>query len=310
MKSLLRNTVSVILVALMTFCADLLDETEIIFPEIGALCIGLWVIDKPVWKIRRWQIPMLFTLAATIGVLLVRFVPLSLPMRLEIGFAIIALLLMGLNASMTPAISACMLPVLMGTESWIYPLTVLILTTLLTVGQWLMERFHLRHVQHREPSFSVPPSYLDISLRWLALMLILLPIMLVTTRYGWQYAMVPPLIVTLVEFSNSASGFRDRPFQIWFTLIACALLGALAEGLLHHTWGLPHSLTAILTSAVILLFFHFSHYYFAPAFAIALVPMIIPFHVVPLYPLYVTFGSAYFILMAKICFSRRMKFWS
>lgn len=49
------------MVILMVGLAEWAGEKEIIFPEMAALTIGMWVIDKRVWKVRRWQIIWMMT---------------------------------------------------------------------------------------------------------------------------------------------------------------------------------------------------------------------------------------------------------
>ena len=46
----------------MVGLAEWTDEKEILFPEMTALIIGLLIIDKRVWNVKRWQIILLMTL--------------------------------------------------------------------------------------------------------------------------------------------------------------------------------------------------------------------------------------------------------
>jgi len=48
----------------MTGVAEILHEKEIIFPEIAALIIGMWIVDKRVWHIEAGQMLSLMTLGA------------------------------------------------------------------------------------------------------------------------------------------------------------------------------------------------------------------------------------------------------
>ena len=48
-----RYVFSVFMVMLMVGIAEWTGEKEIIFPEMAALAVGLWVIDKRVWKVGR-----------------------------------------------------------------------------------------------------------------------------------------------------------------------------------------------------------------------------------------------------------------
>lgn len=56
-----RYVFSVFMVMLMVGIAEWTGEKEIIFPEMAALAVGLWVIDKRVWKVGRWQLIGLMT---------------------------------------------------------------------------------------------------------------------------------------------------------------------------------------------------------------------------------------------------------
>lgn len=47
-----RYACSLIMILLMTGVAEILQEKEIIFPEIAALTIGMWIVDKRVWRIK------------------------------------------------------------------------------------------------------------------------------------------------------------------------------------------------------------------------------------------------------------------
>lgn len=68
-----RYVFSVFMVMLMVGIAEWTGEKEIIFPEMAALAVGLWVIDKRVWKVGRWQLIGLMTAGAVAGVCIVRY---------------------------------------------------------------------------------------------------------------------------------------------------------------------------------------------------------------------------------------------
>ena len=57
-----RYACSLIMILLMTGVAEILHEKEIIFPEIAALIIGMWIVDKRVWHIEAGQMLSLMTL--------------------------------------------------------------------------------------------------------------------------------------------------------------------------------------------------------------------------------------------------------
>lgn len=126
------------MILLMIGVAELLHEKEIIFPEMAALTIGMWIVDKRVWKIKQWQMLLLMTLGACAGVLIVLCSPLPLVLNVAMAFLFAAVCLLFARASLFPLISACVLPVLLHTESWVYPLAVFVMTlALIAVQRWM-----------------------------------------------------------------------------------------------------------------------------------------------------------------------------
>ena len=110
---------------------------------------------------------------------------------------------------------------------------------------------------------------------------------------------MPPLVVTMIEFSNRRSGFRERPWTIWALIIAAAGLGTLTCLLLHHRWGLPLALGTFVTVSLMLLLFH-RFKPFAPALAIAIVPALLPCEALPWFPLLAVLGGGWFILAGML----------
>ena len=89
-----------------------------------ALIIGLLIIDKRVWNVKRWQIILLMTLGAAVGICIVRYSPLPYVVNLCAAFAFAGASLLISRATLIPLISACVLPVLLHTESIVYPIAV------------------------------------------------------------------------------------------------------------------------------------------------------------------------------------------
>ena len=61
------------------------------------------------------------SIGAIVGVCIVRYSPFPLIVNLCISFAFSAICLQVSRTTLIPQISACMLPILLGTESWVYP---------------------------------------------------------------------------------------------------------------------------------------------------------------------------------------------
>ncbi len=82
MKQFIKNTIpyisTLLLVGLMVGIAELLNEREIISPEITALAVGYMVAQRRSWKVNGKRMLLLITICATVGVLIVRYSGLAL----------------------------------------------------------------------------------------------------------------------------------------------------------------------------------------------------------------------------------------
>lgn len=109
-RKLTRYLISLVMILMMVGLAEWTNEKEILFPEMTALIIGLLIIDKRVWNVKRWQIILLMTLGAAVGICIVRYSPLPYVVNLCAAFAFAGASLLISRATLIPLISACVLP--------------------------------------------------------------------------------------------------------------------------------------------------------------------------------------------------------
>ncbi len=289
-SSIKRNLSVALFLTLMVVVADVSGQSEVIFPEAAALCVGLWLMPKAVWNVRGWQIPLYLTAAATIGLALNLLLPAGFEVRFALAFVIVMGLLRLVRCNMYPTVSAAMLPVLVGTTSWLYPACVLVISALLALGRsWLRQEER--------------PEYHPFGGGQLVLLTVAVCLPLVVTHCApiptIRFLAVPPLVVTMIEFANRRSGFRERPWTIWGLIVAAATLGTLTGLLFHHRWGLPMAVGTFVTVPLMLLLFkRFKP--FAPALAIAIVPALLPCEALPWFPLLAALGGGWFILAGML----------
>lgn len=302
----IRYISSLLMILLMIGAAECLGEKEIIFPEMAALTIGLWIIDKQVWKVRRRQIILLMTLGAFAGVCIVRYSPLPFLINLCLAFAFTAVCLSVSRTTLIPQISACMLPVLLHTETWVYPVSVCLLSVVAVTGQRIMERKGIRH-----PAIHTAANrnWKRDARRWFLLLcfVFLIGALAVYTRNN--YLIIPPLIVTFAEFVHSKAGFRTRPVQVFLFLVTASVLGTVAEIAGHYYLRLPQSIVALFIGACLFGLFEWTGKFFAPAGALALIPLIVPREGLAWLPLQAAAGAALFITIAMVVFQQCYK-WS
>ena len=254
-RKLTRYLISLVMILMMVGLAEWTDEKEILFPEMTALIIGLLIIDKRVWNVKRWQIILLMTLGAAVGICIVRYSPLPYVVNLCAAFAFAGASLLISRATLIPLISACVLPVLLHTESIVYPIAV----------------------------FSMSVSVVLVQI------------------------ILPPLMVTFVEMVNSKAGFRNRPTQVFLFLTTVATLGTVLQIVGHHHLHLPESIIALTIAAILFLIFEWTGKYFAPAGALAFIPMLLPQEGLAWLPLEASIGAALFITIAMVVFQKCYK---
>ena len=69
----------------MVGVSELMGEKEIIFPEMAALTIGMWIVDKKVWTVSRLKLVLLMSIGAIVGVCIVRYSLLSLDRQIYVS---------------------------------------------------------------------------------------------------------------------------------------------------------------------------------------------------------------------------------
>lgn len=283
----------------MVGASEWLDQKEILFPEMAALVLGLWIIDKKIWKVSRSMLVILMTTCALFGIILVRYSPFPILVNIAISFTFTSICLIVTRTTLIPITSASMLPVILGTDSFVYPLSVFIMSILVVSGQWFMEKNKLRHVtipDMKKDRFKHNPKHWGKLLFWLIL------IAAIPVYTGKLYFIVPPLMVMFIEFSSSSSGFRNRPLEVYIVIIISAILGTFFQYYLHTKLGLPEIYTVLLLFLCLFLLFEIFKKPFAPAAAIALVPMILPQEKILAYPFQVAVGAGIFLFVAMFFF--------
>lgn len=279
-------------------------EKEIIFPEILALAVGMWVADKPLWRVTPLTLWFAPTLAAGVGVLLVRYSQLPLPAMILLAFILTALLLEILRSNLMPALSAGILPILIGTSSWNYPLAVALLCALVALGGIFRARRRDRAGELPWPEVPAPRQSLSFWGRLLAI--ITLPTV-VGPNIGLPFLIAPPLIVTLVEISLPQSALRQRLPEVFFLLTGAAWGGMLAQSMLVVRLGWPDWVAAALVVIALFGLYEWRDLHLPPAGAIALLPLLLTAEQLPAYPWQVMAGAAFFLLASLALFREAPK---
>ncbi|EGT3617509.1 hypothetical protein FHH43_14980 [Clostridium perfringens] len=306
-----RYFIALILILAMVLVAEATGEREIIFPEVAALVVGSWVLEKQPWKVSKIGLVSLMTICSVVGVLIVRYVNLGLTMEVLIGLAFAGLVLKITKTTLVPIVSACVLPIVLRTETWIYPMSVFILTTLIVSIKYFMERcgnYDVNEEITREIKEEIIKIEKDPSFRKKELIKVLKIFITVgvltyfSVKFNITLLIAPPLIVAFIELTNEHCKFRKRSKSLLLLFIVVALLGTIFRIGFNKYLGMPLWLCTIGLIVSLFICFEIFNMHFPPVAAIAVLPMLLTDKQAMFYPFQVAMGCFIFIVIAMLFF--------
>jgi hypothetical protein len=287
--------------------AEHIGQKEIIFPEIAALALGAWVMEKSPWPGADFHFWFSPSLAALTGILIVRYFTYAPFFMITAAFCLVVLQLKLARSAVLPSISAAILPIITHSDSWHYPISVCFLTGMIAVGR--------RVLNPNDPGkMSVPaitavsghttPSALDRreSVHWIKLLAGVSLVTAVAVCFDLLFMVAPPLIVAFVEVSKPDGIVRKKAGRALLLLVLAAFSGVFWLQLIRYSLYLPIWVSACASTATVFLFYHALRMPFPPAVAIALLPTILPEHGIYAYPWQVLVGSAALFALSRACF--------
>ena len=271
--SWLAECAAVLYIGVIAAVARLSGHAYVLFPELAAL--GHDVLKRPAGAWARAPLMLVITplLTAVIGTLLARHLPYGLlAVLLDVGLAVFVIAL--LKSPIAPAISAGLLPLVLGVRSWWYPPSLLIGTGLLAGIAALRTRF--------APAPAAAPSREDRvddevesapgQLAWLPLLVLFLVAAVSLSQFtGWRLVLFPPLVVIGFEAFAHAEvcPWAPRPLAL---LLACGLTAAAGLASVALLGAGPLGAMCSLLAGVIVL--RVLDLHVPPALAVGLLPFV------------------------------------
>jgi hypothetical protein len=278
-------------IAIIALIAALTGAYYIMFPELGALSHE--VLTRPAGRWARSPLMLVITPALTgvIGIIFTRLLPYGyLSVLLTVGGAVAVIEL--IKSPIAPAISAGLLPLVIGVTSWWYPPGVLAGTVLLALisipWKWLIAGADLSAAagENRiDAIIATPPAagYWVIAL--FGFVIVMLTLVKLT---GLRFILFPPLVVIAYEMLGHPAHcpWARRP---WMLPIACFLTAA--GGLVSYKllgFGPAAAACAMAWGIGVL---RVCDIHVPPALAVGLLPLVMN-HPGPMYPFSVALGTA------------------
>ena len=289
-------------IALMTALARASGISYLLFPELGALASVVLADPLSTWA----RSPKLLALAPVItaapGVLVTRTLPYG-PTALILDLAICLLVIRLLRSPVIPAISAGVLPLVLGITSFLYPVAILVGTGGLALIVMLRSRL-IPPPARAQVSPSVPTiSTLVATQSWLQRVPWLLPLavfllgaLAMVQLLGSHLVLYPPLLVIAWEMLANAD---ECPWQGRSLAVLVVTAGAAVAGtVLVLALGVS-PLAAFLAILVTALLLRLARLRCPPAFGLALLPFLITAPTLA-YPLLTLAGTAWLMLVVKL----------
>ena len=276
-------------VAAMVAAAEILGIEDIIFPEAAALTIGFWTAPVCPWRVGAKQGVAMMVTAGLLGYGISAWLPAPLMVKIAVGYACGAALIVVSHSSLYPVFSAVMLPVILGVDTPVYCLAVAVLAAVILLPAGAMHGDADAVQTKRDDALPVRAQVCRFGL--------LLVFVLVLAALGWQLnrlmLIAPPLIV-------GAAGVVDNPKPIPLMtlvkiLILCAAAAVFGSGcrlVLTETMGIAAWISAAAAFALVLLLAWRWGLWFPPAGAVTLLAYLVPAKGLSTYFLWIALGAA------------------
>lgn len=263
----------------MVAVATLLNDYEIILPEIGALTAGTWIYHNDSWIAQPFKIFLAPSGTAVIG-FLVNQLAITYAAKVYLTLILILLLLSILRSTLAPSFATGLLPIIINATHWSFIVAILIFTLSLTVGVYLQGHYRGKPVGQPLHATHMLGFTLVASV-WVAAVWIA----------GFpQMAGIPPVLVVFFEVSQ----LPVYPGKLAAKQIV-ALAGAATLGVLVHTLFAAWLLTTLVTLPLVFVLLQLLKIKLPAAYAFPLLALVLPANMFHTLPIAATLAATFFL---------------
>lgn len=265
--------IGLIYIAIIAGIASATGLFYVMFPELGALSHDVFTRPHGTWAGAPILLVITPLLTALIGIFFTRLLPYGyISVLLTVGGAV--MVIVALDSPIAPAISAGLLPLVLGVRSWWYPPAILLGTILLALFSIPWKRIAGSRLAVRsaadliDDAVESPPA----GRYWIvALMTFVAAAVSVVKLTGLRFVLFPPLVVIGFEMLGHPTicPWAKRP---WWLPVACFLTAV--GGLLSWRWLGVGPLAAGLSMGWGILVLRVFDLHMPPAIAVALLPQV------------------------------------
>jgi hypothetical protein len=302
--------VSLIYIAIIAVVANATGAFYVLFPELGALSHDVFTRPREAWASAPILLAVTPVITGAIGIAITRSMPYGFfSVLLNVLGAIVVIF--GLRSPIAPAISAGLLPLVLGVTSWWYPPGVMFGTVLLALLSIPWKRYaasgdeqiadesaaevaqHLAEAEAHEVAAPVPARWEKIA----ALLAFVAVAVLAVKITGWRFILFPPLVVVGFEMfvHPDVCPWAKRPMLL---PVAC-FLTALGGFVFWKFLGV-NPVTAAVSMGWGIIVLRTLDLHMPPALAIALLPLVMTNPTI-IYPFAVGLGTLFLVGWFFLC---------
>jgi hypothetical protein len=255
-----KSLIAYFIIAVMIVASIIFKDREIILPEMSALAIGCLVYQNPVWLSRPLHIFLLPSLTAVLGFFINRL-DFSLAQKLILVLMLMVLILRIFKSHLAPALATGLLPIITNSTSYSFIISILSLTLLLSLSIKLMYKPEKVNSQSSPQHYKNGILYMVFISVWI----------IICSKLQLMFmAVIPPVIVVGYESVNK----EMYSFKVLKKQVACLFLAAfVGTKALYFLDNLL--LVAVIDIVAVSLILHFLKFKLPPAYAMALLPMVL-----------------------------------
>jgi hypothetical protein len=263
------------LILLMTAAALGFQDKEIILPELAALSIGCFMYKKNVWTAKPLHLFLLPSVTAFIG-FFINHLEINMVIKIIVTMLLIMSFLYSIKSSLAPALATGLLPIVTNCDSYIFLISIVLSMGLLAI---LAAVFFNPEVSATTAA-EEPKSILAI----LVFLAILIAWVLICSAAGnMQIAALPPILVLAYEHIDKKMFSFVMLYKMVAVLVLAAFIGAQSFYFLDN-----FLLASIINLIAVNIILHYAKMKMPPAFAMAMLPMVLPSYS----PVYFALGTA------------------
>ena len=253
----------------MVASATILNDLEIILPEIGALTAGTWIYQNGGWINQPLKIFLAPSGTAIIG-FLINQLNITYAEKVLLGLLLMLVLLRVLHSNLAPSFATGLLPIIINATHWSFIVAILLFTLALTIGVFWQGSY-----RQTTPSEPIKNQH----------MLIFTIMAIVWVVSVWfcgfsQMAAIPPVMVVFFEVLQKPNYHWRMASKHFIALVGAATIGVLVH-LLFSSW----LLSTIIALPLVFILLQLLKIKLPAAFAFPLLALVLPtkmFHMLPI----------------------------